>query len=134
MRQVHRRRREPSEVNVTPLLDVVFIMLIFFIVTASFIKETGIDLARFDAPMTQQSDSTSKNILIAIDANGRLWINNRPVSLDALRPNIERLHAENPTAKVIVVADPESSNGLLVQVIDSARQTGVSDVSLAAGS
>jgi biopolymer transport protein ExbD len=117
---------------VTPLMDVVFIMLIFFVVTASFVRESSIDLARFDSPVTSESSANKKNILIAIDANGRLWINRRPISLDALAPNIEAAHAENPGAKVIVMAAPDSLNGLLVSVVDTARQIGIADVSLAA--
>jgi biopolymer transport protein ExbD len=130
MRRKRLRRRDVSEVNVTPLLDVVFIMLIFFIVTASFVKEAAIDLTRFDSPMKSES-TQSANILISISAEGQLWINQRPVTLDALGPNIEKLHAEYPQAKIIVNADPDSSNGLLVRVIDIARLTGMTDVSLA---
>lgn len=129
-----RTREKPAstEINVTPLMDVVFIMLIFFVVTASFVKEASIDLARFDAPVVSQPVNSAENIFIAIDSNGRLWINRRPISLDALAPNIQAAHAENPGAKVIVSADVESKNGLLVSVVDTARRVGISEVSLAA--
>ena len=130
MRRKRPRHEERSEVNVTPMLDVVFILLIFFIVTASFVKEAAIDLSRFDAPVASEVESKA-NIFVAIGADGQLWINHRPVTLDALRPNIERLHAEHPDAKVIVLADPASKNGLLVRVIDTARMTGLYQVSLA---
>lgn len=128
-----RSRKSPirTEINITPLMDVVFIMLIFFVVTASFVKEATIDLGRFDAPVVSQS-SSGKHIFIAIDASGRIWINRRPVSLDALGPNIQAAHAEHPGAMVIVTAAPESLNGLLVTVVDTARDVGIADISLAA--
>jgi len=134
---MHRARQaraddESSEVNVTPMLDVVFILLIFFVVTASFIKPAGIDLSRFDAPMSTESASSRSSILIALNAHGQIWINGRHVSLEALGPNIEKLHAENPTAKVIISAEPEAKNGLLVRVLDVARGKGLEEISLAA--
>jgi biopolymer transport protein ExbD len=130
MRRKRLSHEERSEINVTPMLDVVFILLIFFIVTASFVKEAAIDLGRFDAPVASEAESKA-NIIVAIGADGQLWINHRPITLEALRPNIERLHAEHPDAKVIVLADPGSKNGLLVRVIDTARLTGLYEVSLA---
>ena len=123
-------RHEDSEVNVTPLLDVVFIMLIFFIVTASFIKETAIDISRSGAGANQVK--SKGNILIVIGPNEQLWVNGRPVSAAALHANIKQQHAENPNAKVIVSAHPDSPNGLLVHVLDTSRLAGVPDVSLAA--
>jgi biopolymer transport protein ExbD len=126
------REEQKSDVNVTPLLDVVFILLIFFLVTASFIKESAIDLGRFDAPLLTPVSTQSQNIFVALDGRGGVWVNHRPVSLSALRANIEKLHADNPDAKVIVMADPASRNGLLVRVIDTARVAGLYDVSLAA--
>jgi biopolymer transport protein ExbD len=126
------REEQKSDVNVTPLLDVVFILLIFFLVTASFIKESAIELGRFDAPLSTPVSTQSQNIFVALDGRGGVWVNHRPVSLSALRANIEKLHADNPDAKVIVMADPASRNGLLVRVIDTARVAGLYDVSLAA--
>jgi len=129
-----RRRRaresEESEVNLTPMLDVVFIMLIFFIVTASFVKEAGIDVNRPDAATAEKK--TKGNILVAITENGQIWIDKRQVDPRALRANIERLHAENPQGAVVIQADKNSKNGLLVQVMDSARLAGVFNVSIAA--
>ena len=129
-----RRRRgrveEESEVNLTPMLDVVFIMLIFFIVTASFVKESGIDVNRPDAATAEKKERG--NILVAITPNGQIWIDKRQVDPRALRANIERLHAENPQGSVIIQADKESKNGLLVQVMDAARLAGVFNVSIAA--
>ncbi len=127
-----RRGRDPdeSEVNLTPMLDVVFIMLIFFIVTASFVKEAGIDITRPPAATAERKERG--NILVAITENDQIWVDRRQVDPRALRANIERLHAENPQGSVVIQADKESKNGLLVQVMDAARLSGVSSVSLAA--
>ena len=121
---------EENEINLTPMLDVVFIMLIFFIVTASFIKEVGIDVNRPDAP-TQQTTPEDSNILVSIRENDEVWIDRRLIDPRALRANIERLHAENPEGSVVIQADPKSSNRMLVTVMDSARQAGVYNVSIA---
>ena len=124
------REEEESEVNLTPMLDVVFIMLIFFIVTASFVKESGIDVNRPDAATAEKKERG--NILVAISSNGQIWIDKRQVDPRALRANIERLKAENPEGSVVIQADKDSKNGLLVQVMDAARLAGVYNVSIAA--
>jgi biopolymer transport protein ExbD len=121
---------EESSIDLTPMLDVVFIMLIFFIVTASFIKEAGIDVNRPDAPVTE-SKPEDANILIAIHANDEIWIDRRLIDPQALRANIERLHAENPKGSVVVQADRQSTNKMLVKVMDAARQAGVYNISIA---
>jgi len=130
MRKVRRREQEESEVNLTPMLDVVFIMLIFFIVTASFVKESGIDVSRPPAATAERKERG--NILVAITANDQIWMDRRQVDPRALRANLERLHAENPQGSVVIQADKASKNGLLVQVMDAARLAGVKSVSLAA--
>ena len=120
---------EECEIDITPMLDVVFIMLIFFIVTASFVKESGIEVNRPDA-----STSAAKpraNILIGINDIGEIWINKRKVEVSQVRANIERLHAENPQGTVVVQADEEARTKTLVAVMDAARAAGVYDVSLA---
>jgi biopolymer transport protein ExbD len=121
---------EENAVNLTPMLDVVFIMLIFFIVTASFVKEAGIDVNRPSAATAERKEKG--NILVAISENNQIWIDRRQVNPRALRANIERMHAENPNAAVVIQADEESKNKLLVQVMDAARQVGVKNVSIAA--
>ena len=119
-----------ASVDITPMLDVVFIMLIFFIVTATFVKESGIDVNR---PQAQTAVVKEKaNILIAIDASNKVWINRREVDLRAVRPNIERLHAENPKGTVVIQADRDSTNEVLVQVMDASRLAGVYEIALAA--
>ena len=121
---------EENEINLTPMLDVVFIMLIFFIVTASFIKEAGIDVNRPDAPTAERVEDA--NILIAISATDEIWIDRRLIDPLAVRANIERLHAENPKGSVVIQADKKSTNETLVTVMDASRAAGVFNVSLAA--
>jgi biopolymer transport protein ExbD len=121
---------EENEINLTPMLDVVFIMLIFFIVTASFIKEAGIDVNRPDAPTSERVEDA--NILIAISPNDEIWIDRRLIDPRAVRANIERMHAENPEGAVIIQADKKAFTETLVTVMDSARQAGVFNVSIAA--
>ena len=97
---------EESEINITPMLDVVFIMLIFFIVTATFVKEAGIEVNRPDAATAVKAEKA--NILVAIGPNNDIWIDRRQVDIRSVRPNIERLHAENPQGSVVIQADKES--------------------------
>ena len=124
------RSKDDAAVDMTPMLDVVFIMLIFFIVTASFVKEAGVDVSR---PNAQTAEQQSRgNILIAIRPNGEIWIDRRPVDVRALRANVERLRAENPEGTVVILADKESQTGLLVEVMDQVRLAGVANVAIAA--
>jgi biopolymer transport protein ExbD len=125
-----RQEEEEQEINITPMLDVVFIMLIFFIVTASFVKEAGIDVNKPEAQTSQPKEKA--NILVAIDAGGGIWIDRRKVDPRAVRANIERLHAENPQGTVVIQADADSKTAVLVQVMDAARLAGVYDVAIAA--
>ncbi len=124
------QQEEESEINITPMLDVVFIMLIFFIVTATFIKEAGIDVNRPDAATATKQEKA--NILIAIGPNNDIWIDRRQVDIRSVRPNIERLHAENPQGSVVIQADKESKTDTLIQVMDASRQAGVYNVAIAA--
>jgi biopolymer transport protein ExbD len=124
------QEEDENEINLTPMLDVVFIMLIFFIVTASFIKEAGLDVNRPDAPVTQ-SEPEDSNILVMITANDEIWIDRRLIDPRAVRANIERLHAENPDGSVVIQPKKKSTNKALVTVMDAARQAGVYSISLA---
>ena len=121
---------DESEVNITPLIDIVFIMLIFFIVTATFVKEAGIDVNTPDAPTAEVKKKA--NILIAIDANNNIWLDRRKIDIRSVIPNIKRLRAENPQGSVVIQADEESKNKMLVEVMDAARQAGVVNIALAA--
>jgi biopolymer transport protein ExbD len=124
------QEEEENEINLTPMLDVVFIMLIFFIVTASFVKESGLDVNRPDAPVTE-SKPEDANILVLITATDEIWIDRRLIDPRAVRANIERLHAENPKGSVVIQANPKSTNKMLVGVMDQARQAGVYNISIA---
>ncbi|MDJ0878647.1 MAG: biopolymer transporter ExbD [Halieaceae bacterium] len=123
-------KSEESTIDITPMLDVVFIMLIFFIVTATFIKESGTEVSRPLAFTAGLQDKAS--ILIAIDAENRVWIDRRNVDPRGLRAIIERLHAENPRGSIVVQADKASKNEILVEVLDAATRAGVADVAIAA--
>ena len=120
---------DEAQIDLTPMLDVVFIMLIFFIVTASFIKEAGIEVNRPEASTSQPKENV--NILIAINANNEIWMDKRRIDARAVRANIERLHAENPEAPVVIQPHPESRTETMIHIFDSARQAGVYNVSLA---
>ena len=124
------QEEEENEINLTPMLDVVFIMLIFFIVTASFIKEAGIDVDRPDAPTADSQDDAA--ILIAISPGDEIWIDRRQVEPNQVRGMIERLHAENPKGSIVIQADEESTNEALVVVMEAAKQAGVTNVAIAA--
>jgi biopolymer transport protein ExbD len=123
-------QEEAEEINMTPMLDVVFILLIFFIVTASFVKEAGIDVNRPDAATAVKKDRA--NILVAISDKGEIWINKRRIDVRAVQANIERLKAENPQGTVVIQADKKATTDVLIKVMDSARAAGVYDVSIAA--
>jgi len=130
MRKSRGRESDESEVNLTPMLDVVFIMLIFFIVTASFVKEAGVDINRPDAATAERKEKG--NILVAITGDGQIWIDRREVDPRALRANIERMAAENPHGAVVVQADEESTHRSLVKVMEAAKHAGVKSLAIAA--
>jgi biopolymer transport protein ExbD len=124
------KAEEDNELNLTPMLDVVFILLIFFIVTTSFVKETGIDVNRPSA--TTAEKKSQGNILIAINANGDIWIDNREIDIRAVRANIQVLKASYPQSSVIIQSDQDASTGKLVKVMDQVRLAGVQNISIAA--
>ncbi len=132
MRKRRYRTEEETEVNMTPMLDVVFIMLIFFIVTASFVKEAGVDVNRPAALTAIAKDKG--NILIAITENGQIWIDRHQVEPRALRAVIERLHGENPQGSIVIQADKRSQNHLLIAVMDAAKDAKVNQIAIAAES
>ena len=125
------REEEESEVNLTPMLDVVFIMLIFFIVTATFIKEVGLDVNQPDQDKPKTIDPDKKSIVVRITNRDRIIIAQRDVDWRSVRANIERLHAENPEAPVVIQPHPESRTETMIHIMDSARLAGVYNVSLA---
>lgn len=122
---------EESQINLTPMLDVVFIMLIFFIVTATFVKEVGIDINQPDDDKPKTVDPDKKSIVVRISNRDRITIAQREVDWRSVRANIERLHAEEPAAPVIIQAHPESSTEALIHIMDQSRLAGVYNISLA---
>jgi biopolymer transport protein ExbD len=123
-----------EQINLTPMLDVVFIMLIFFIVTATFVKEVGLDINPPDTDKPKTIDPDKKSIVVRITSRDRILIAQRDVDWRNVRANIERLHAENPEAPVVIQPDPKSTTEAMIHVMDSARQAGVYAISLAAAS
>ena len=130
MRRKFNRMDDEAAIDITPMLDIVFIMLIFFIVTTSFVKESGIDVNRPSAATAVKKQRA--NILIGISETGEIWISKRRVDLRSVRANVEKLHAENPEGSVVIQADKGAKTGVLIQVMDQARLAGVSNVSIAA--
>jgi biopolymer transport protein ExbD len=126
------RAAEEAEINITPMLDIVFIMLIFFIVTTSFVKEIGVELNRpSNAP--QEEKKISEVVAIRIESNGQIQVNNRAVDIRAVRANVEsELATKGAETSVVVIADRRADSGLMVRVIDQARMAGAVNVSLAA--
>ena len=120
---------EENEINLTPMLDVVFIMLIFFIVTATFIKEPGVDVDRPDAFTAEQQFDAA--ILIAISGNDEIWIDRKQVDSRSVRDAIERLHLENPRGGIVIQADENSTHEQLVIVMEAAKAVGVTNVAIA---
>ncbi|MDE0659487.1 MAG: biopolymer transporter ExbD [Gammaproteobacteria bacterium] len=129
-----RRDGDENKINLTPMLDVVFIMLIFFIVTATFVKEIGLDVNQPEDDKPKTVDPDKKSIVVRITSRDRIIISQRDVDIRAVRANIERMHAENPEAPVIIQPHPDSKTDTMIQIMDSARQAGVYNVSLAASS
>ena len=129
-RRANRSSAEQSaDIDMPPMLDIVFIMLIFFIVTTSFVKESGIDVNR---PTAKTAVSKAKgNIIVGIKANGDVWIDKRLVDVRAVRANVSRLHAENPLGSVIIAADRDTKTHALVQVMDQIRLAGIMNASIA---
>ncbi len=126
----HTGQVSDTEIDMTPMLDIVFIMLIFFIVTTSFIKEAGVDVKRPDASTAQRQEASS--IYVAVTADGEIWIDRQAVDLRALRSQVERLRLENPEAAAVVQADTDARHGLVVKVMDQLRLGGVKTISVAA--
>ena len=122
---------EETGIDLAPMLDFVLNLLIFFIITAVFVKEVGLTVSRPNAAAAEKKEAG--NILIAIRAGGEVVVDQRVVDVRAVRANIERLHAQRPDDAVVVIADKGAHSGVLVQVIDQVRLGGVQNVSIAAG-
>ena len=123
------REEDEAAVDMTPMLDIVFIMLIFFIVTTSFVKEAGIDVNKPKA--AQATKKKNANIFIAIRGNGEVWMDKRQVDVERVSANIERLLAEQPTEIVIIQAVKEAKHGVVMKVMDQIKATGDLKISIA---
>jgi len=126
----HLPAQDDTEIDMTPMLDIVFIMLIFFIVTTSFVKESGVTVSTPQAQTAAQQDKA--NIFIAITAAGEVWIDRRPVDPRSVRAIVARLHADNPEGSVIIQSDEAAATGMLVEVMDQVRLAGVEGIAIAA--
>jgi biopolymer transport protein ExbD len=119
-----------AALNITPLIDMVFILLIFFAVNASFVKEAGVEVERPTARSAVVQPAA--NIMIAVTRSGEVWIDRQRVDPRSVRGHVERLRAENPEGSVVILADQDSLTGLVIQVLDQARLAGVENVAVAA--
>ena len=126
----HSQKEDDTEINMTPMLDIVFIMLIFFIVTAVFVKESGVEVFKPTAENARAEKLAS--ILIAIEADDDIWINRQIVDMNAVRTTVEKLAAENPRGTVVIQADQNAKAGLWMQVYDEVRKAGVPKIATAA--
>jgi biopolymer transport protein ExbD len=126
----HFHHEETTGIDLAPMLDFVLNLLIFFIITAVFTKEIGLTVNRAGAAPAGSTKETS-SLLVAIRANGEIWVDDRIVDVRAVRANVERVHAVKPDVGVLIVADKDAATGVLVQVIDQIRQGGVNNISFA---
>jgi biopolymer transport protein ExbD len=127
MARRHATKDEP-EINITPMLDIVFIMLIFFIVTTSFIRETGVEVEKPTALSTEARPQA--NVLIAIRPNDEIWMNRQQVGINEVRFEVEDARAENPESSVIILADRGARTGLVVEVMDQVQLGGINRISI----
>ncbi|XPV74712.1 MAG: ExbD/TolR family protein [Desulfovibrio sp.] len=125
-----RKRDSGSAINMTPLIDMVFILLIFFIVTTSFVKESGVDVQRPEANTAERKENVS--VVIGIDAVGTVWLEGKSIDFRSIRPWMENFLADTPEGVVVVAADTKAESGMLIKVLDTCREAGVSNISVAA--
>ncbi|RLA40577.1 MAG: biopolymer transporter ExbD [Gammaproteobacteria bacterium] len=130
MRRKHRAHDE-AEINITPMLDIVFIMLIFFIVTTSFVKEKGLEVSRPSNSPPKEIKKNKGPILVKIDANGNITMKGRMLEAKAVQANLEREKAEKPDSPLIIAAHPDADTDALVTILDAAEAVGVASVSVA---
>ena len=130
MRRKHRASDE-AEINITPMLDIVFIMLIFFIVTTSFVKEKGLEVSRPSSSPPKEIKKSKGPIVVRIDANGNITMKGRMLERKAVEANLEREKAEKPDSPLIIAAHPDAETDALVTILDAAEAVGVGSVSVA---
>jgi biopolymer transport protein ExbD len=125
-----RKEEDESQIDMTPMLDVVFIMLIFFIVTASFVNEVGLDVNRPPTSEEPPPDSENTNIVFRVSESNEIMLEGRRIDIRSVRANVERLHAEKPEAKVVINSHPKAKTEIYVMISDQSREAGVYDISL----
>lgn len=130
-RKKHSSIDEEAQIDMTPMLDIVFIMLIFFIVTTSFIKPSGLEYNKPEA--SQATTQKSANIFIGVSKTGVIKMENRQVDIERVTANVERMLAESPEAAVLIEADKEAQHGLVVKVMDNVKKAGINKISVSAG-
>ena len=123
------RKEEEKVADLTPMLDVVFIMLIFFIVTATFIKEAGVEIDRPDTKTAEAKKTVS--LLVGVGADSTIWLDKKKVDIRNVRPTMERLHAENPKGGLVIQADSESKVEKVLAIMEAARAIGISQIAIA---
>ena len=132
MSRKQRVEEEDAAIDMTPMLDIVFIMLIFFIVTTVFVKEAGIEVNKPEA--SEAFRPKNANIFIAVTEDGDVWLDKRQVDPDSIRANVERLLTEQPTDYVIIQADVNAKHGLVVKIMDQVKDAGIDKISVASRS
>ncbi|MGI2260097.1 ExbD/TolR family protein [Shewanella sp. GXUN23E] len=130
-RKKHSSMDEEAQIDMTPMLDIVFIMLIFFIVTTSFVKPSGLDYNKPEA--NSATKQKSANIFIGISKTGLILMENRQVDVERVTANVERMLAESPEAAVLIEADKDTQHGLVIKVMDQVKAAGVNKISVSAG-
>jgi len=130
-RRRHSNVEEEAQIDMTPMLDIVFIMLIFFIVTTSFIKPSGLDYNKPEA--SQATTKKSANIFIGVSKTGIIKMENRQVDIERVTATVEKMLAEAPEAAVLIEADKEAQHGLVIKVLDKVKKAGIDKVSVSAG-
>ena len=124
------RKTEEAELNMSPLIDMIFILLIFFLVTTTFVKESGVKVTRPVAATTVAKEET--NLVIGITKEGMVWIENQPIDILSVRPRMERFKLENPDGNVVITADKDCNFGIAIDVFDQVKQAQIKDVVIAA--
>ncbi len=130
VRNSARMRRREAEVNMSPLIDLVFLLLIFFMVTTSFVRETGVEVSRPSA--STATLTKSGNILIAVSQDGDIFFDKKKIDIRSVRSYITRALAENPEGSVVIIADRVSHTGMVIKVMDQCRLAGAKQISIAA--
>jgi biopolymer transport protein ExbD len=129
MGRKNRVEEQDAEIDMTPMLDIVFIMLIFFIVTTVFVKEAGIEVNKPEAALSVMPKNA--NIFIAVTEDGEVWMDKRVIDVDMVRATLERLMAEQPSDVIIVQADKGAEHGVVVEVMDQIKAAGIDRISIA---